>query len=94
MVDSNYKQYEEVAEFLKVLAHPVRICIVKNLLEKGCCNVTNMHSCLGMPQSTISQHLQKLKSIGIIKGERNGLEIVYEVVDKRVEGIIKSLIIE
>ena len=92
MVDSNYKQYEEVAEFLKVLAHPVRICIVKNLLEKGCCNVTNMHSCLGMPQSTISQHLQKLKSIGIIKGERNGLEIVYEVVDKRVEGIIKSLI--
>jgi len=94
MVDSNYKQYEEVAEFLKVLAHPVRICIVKNLLEKGCCNVTNMHSCLGMPQSTISQHLQKLKSIGIIKGERNGLEIVYEVVDKRVEGIIKSLISE
>ncbi|MBS5950990.1 MAG: winged helix-turn-helix transcriptional regulator [Clostridium sp.] len=93
-MDSNYKQYEEVAEFLKVLAHPVRICIVKNLLEKGCCNVTNMHSCLGMPQSTISQHLQKLKSIGIIKGERNGLEIVYEVVDKRVEGIIKSLIIE
>lgn len=94
MVDSNYKQYEEVAEFLKVLAHPVRICIVKNLLEKGSCNVTNMHSCLGMPQSTISQHLQKLKSIGIIKGERNGLEIVYEVVDKRVEGIIKSLINE
>ncbi|MDZ5017191.1 transcriptional regulator, partial [Clostridium perfringens] len=53
-MDSNYKQYEDIAEFLKVLAHPVRLCIVKNLLEKGCCNVTNMHSCLGMPQSTIS----------------------------------------
>lgn len=91
MVDNNYKQYEDVAEFLKVLAHPVRLCIVKNLLEKGNCNVTNMHSCLGMPQSTISQHLQKLKSIGIIKGERNGLEIVYEVVDKRVEKIIQAL---
>ena len=92
MVDSNYKQYEDVAEFLKVLAHPVRLCIVKNLLEKGCCNVTDMHSCLGMPQSTISQHLQKIKSIGIIKGERNGLEIVYEVVDKRAEKIIKDLL--
>ncbi|WP_411169908.1 ArsR/SmtB family transcription factor [Clostridium sp. MB05] len=91
-MDSNYKQYEDIAEFLKVLAHPVRLCIVKNLLEKGCCNVTNMHSCLGMPQSTISQHLQKLKSVGIIKGERNGLEIVYEVVDKRAGKIIKSLI--
>ena len=92
MVDSNYKQYEDVAEFLKVLAHPVRLCIVKNLLKKGSCNVTNMHNCLGMPQSTISQHLQKLKSIGIIKGERNGLEISYEVVDKRVEKIIEALL--
>ncbi|MBE6052884.1 MAG: helix-turn-helix transcriptional regulator [Clostridium sartagoforme] len=91
-MDSNYKQYEDVAEFLKVLAHPVRLCIVKNLLEKGCCNVTDMHSCLCMPQSTISQHLQKLKSIGIIKGERNGLEIVYEVVDRRAEKIIKALL--
>lgn len=93
-MDSNYKQYEDIAEFLKVLAHPVRLCIVKNLIEKGSCNVTNMHSCLGMPQSTISQHLQKLKSVGIIKGERNGLEIVYEVVDERAEKIIRSLIQE
>ena len=92
ILDSNYKQYEDIAEFLKVLAHPVRLCIVKNLLEKGSCNVTNMHSCLGMPQSTISQHLQKLKSVGIIKGERNGLEIVYEVVDERAEKIIRDLI--
>lgn len=92
ILDNNYKQYEDVAEFLKVLAHPVRLCIVKNLLEKGSCNVTNMHSCLGMPQSTISQHLQKLKSVGVIKGERNGLEIVYEVVDERAEKIIKALI--
>ena len=91
-MESIYKQYEDVADFLKVLAHPVRLCIVKNLLEKGCCNVTNMHSCLGMPQSTISQHLQKLKSIGIIKGERNGLEIVYEVVDERAGKIIEALL--
>ena len=91
-MDNNYKQYEDVAEFLKVLAHPVRLCIVRNLLETWSCNVTNMHNCLGMPQSTISQHLQKLKSIGIIKGERNGLEIVYEVVDKRVEKIIQALL--
>ena len=94
ILDSNYKQYEDIAEFLKVLAHPVRLCIVKNLLEQGSCNVTNMHSCLGMPQSTISQHLQKLKSVGIIKGERNRIEIVYEVVDERAEKIIKDLIEE
>lgn len=91
-MDNDYKQYEDVAEFLKVLAHPVRLCIVKGLLDKGSCNVTNMQNCLEMPQSTISQHLQKLRSVGILKGERNGLEIVYEVADERVEALIKSIL--
>lgn len=91
-MDNNYKQYDEVAEFLKALAHPVRLCIVRGLLEKGCCNVTNMYNCLGMPQSTISQHLQKLRSVGIIKGERNGLEITYEIADERVKDIVKALL--
>ena len=45
-----------------------------------------------MPQSTISQHLQKLRSVGIIKGNRNGLEISYEVVDERVKDVIKALV--
>ncbi|ATD54409.1 ArsR/SmtB family transcription factor [Clostridium chauvoei] len=90
-MDNNYKQYEEVAEFLKVLAHPVRLCIVRGLLEKGCCNVSNMQNCMEMPQSTISQHLQKLRSVGIIKGERNGLEIVYKISDSRVEKILRAL---
>lgn len=92
-MDNNYKQYEEISELLKVLAHPVRLCIVRGLLEVGCCNVSNMQNCLGIPQSTISQHLQKLKNVGIIAGERNGLEVFYKITDKRVEDIIKVLLI-
>ena len=74
-MDNDYAKYNDMAELLKVLSHPVRICIVKGLLEKGECNVSHMQNCLGMPQSTISQHLQKLKSAGIIEGDRNGLQI-------------------
>ena len=91
-MDNNYKQYEEAAELLKVLAHPIRICIVKGLLDVGCSNVSNMQNCLGVPQSTISQHLQKLRSVGIITGERNGLEVFYKISDERVESIIKGLL--
>ena len=91
-MDSNYKQYEEAAELLKVLAHPIRICIVKGLLDVGCSNVSNMQNCLGVPQSTISQHLQKLRSVGIITGERNGLEVFYKISNERVEAIIKGLL--
>lgn len=93
-MQNNYKELEVQAEFLKVLAHPVRLCIVRGLMQKDSCNVSFMQDCLGMPQSTISQHLQKLRSVGIIEGERNGLEINYKIKDKRVEGIIKILLAE
>lgn len=91
-MQNNYKELETQAEFLKVLAHPVRLCIVRGLMQKDSCNVSFMQDCLGMPQSTISQHLQKLRSVGIIEGERNGLEINYKIKDKRVEDIIKVLL--
>ncbi len=90
-MDNNFEQFNESAEFLKVLAHPVRLCIVKGLLKKGKCNVSHMQNCLDMPQSTISQHLQKLRTAGIIEGERNGLEVNYRVCDQRVEKLINVL---
>lgn len=83
-MDMNYKELEEISEILKALAHPVRLCIAKGLLEKGECNVSHMQSCLEMPQSTVSQHIQKLKSAGIIEGERNGLEINYSIKNEKI----------
>jgi len=91
-MDKDFAKYQETAEMLKVLAHPVRLCIVKNLLEKGACNVSHMQLCLDTPQSTVSQHLQKLRSVGIIEGKRNGLEIYYNVCEPRVADLVKLLI--
>lgn len=90
-MDHDYNQYTDTAELLKVLAHPIRICIVKGLLEKGECNVNYMQACLDTPQSTVSQHLQKLKAAGIIEGRRNGLEIYYKVKNEKVAELMKAL---
>lgn len=90
-MDSNIQKYEDMAELLKVLAHPVRLCIVSGLIAKGKCNVTYMQNCLEVPQSTVSQHLQKLKAAGVIEGERKGLEISYKVVDSRVIKLMSTL---
>jgi len=81
----------ETAEMLKVLAHPVRLCIVNGLLEKGECNVSHMQSCLGTPQSTLSQHLQKLRTAGIIENRRDGTEIFYQVANHKVKELIEVL---
>ncbi|GAA0126299.1 MULTISPECIES: metalloregulator ArsR/SmtB family transcription factor [Clostridium] len=83
--------YVEYADILKALAHPVRLCIVKGLLEQGERNVTCMQNCLDLPQSTVSQHLQKLRSAGIIKGNRDGLEVNYYICNDKVKEIISVL---
>ncbi len=90
-MDNNFKAYDETAELLKALAHPVRLCIVRGLLEKGRCNVTYMQGCLDLPQSTVSQHLQKLRSAGIVEADRKGLEINYVVKDERVKRLVGIL---
>lgn len=82
--------YEEKAEKLKALAHPHRLCIVKGLIENQC-NVTKIQECMSLPQSTVSQHLAKLKAAGIIDGKRSGLEICYSVVDEDAIRIVKEL---
>jgi predicted transcriptional regulator len=90
-MNADFKQYTEIAELLKALAHPVRICIIRGLMDKGSCNVSYMQECLNLPQSTISQHLQKLKSLGIIQGERNGLQINYKISNPTIINIVTAM---
>lgn len=91
-MNNDFSKYTEIAEMLKALAHPVRLCIVRGLLEQGECNVTYMQSCLAAPQSTVSQHLQKLKSAGIITGSRNGLEVNYRLCNDQVAQLIRIML--
>lgn len=88
---NDFNVYEKQAETLKVIAHPVRLCIINGLLDKGECNVSHMQECLNIPQSTVSQHLQKLKAAGIIEGKRSGLEIKYKICDNDIADMIKAL---
>lgn len=71
-------RYEELSDVLKSLAHPARLQIVAGLKKNGC-NVTEIQKKLGLPQSTISQHLKTLKQAGIIKGRREGKTVCYAI---------------
>ncbi|WP_066869083.1 ArsR/SmtB family transcription factor [Clostridium mediterraneense] len=87
----NPKYYEEKAEILKAIAHPIRLCIVRGLCSGNSCNVSYMQECLNIPQSTISQHLAKLKAAKIIIGERNGLEVNYRIANEEIKNLIDVL---
>lgn len=91
MNDLSLEILEEKSELLKIMGHPVRLCIINGLYRKGSCNVSYMQACLSLPQSTISQHISKLKSAGIIKGTKRGTEISYEIVNQTVVDILNAV---
>jgi len=98
MVDINKAEVktmlEQKADILKAIAHPIRLCILTKLLTDGICNVTDMHCCLDAPQSTVSQHLAKLRSAGVVTTERNGLEVKYNIADEQVVKILNIFLEE
>lgn len=91
-MDFDRDMYQKKAEVLKALAHPIRLCIVNGLIKKGSCNVSHMESCMGVSQSGISQHLARLKSAGIVRSNRCGNEIFYEIANKDIKKVIESIL--
>lgn len=79
------------ARLLRTLGHPVRLCMVKGLLERGEGNVSHIHGCLELPQSTVSQHLGKLRDLGIVADHRRGSEVFYRVVSEEARRLIEAL---
>lgn len=85
-------ELERIAGVLRALAHPLRLQIVHQLLKKNILNVTELQQYVDMPQSTVSQHLSKLKSHKVVVYEREGLEVFYRVDDEKAKQTLKILI--
>ncbi|AFU14094.1 MULTISPECIES: ArsR/SmtB family transcription factor [Bacillus] len=81
---------EEDVDVLKVMAHPVRLQIVNELMHHKMCNVTQLTKILKLPQSTVSQHLSKLKGT-VLRAERRGLEMHYYIDNAKARQIIGIL---
>jgi ArsR family transcriptional regulator len=84
------RRFDEMSEVLKVLSHPTRLKIVEGL-AKDECNVSQIQKKLGLPQSTISQHLRILRSGGVIKGRREGTKICYTIINDWARQIIEMM---
>ncbi|SHK14468.1 ArsR/SmtB family transcription factor [Thermocrinis minervae] len=90
MVVSEEERLEEWAEFLKALAHPIRLRIVAELMESKQC-VKNLSELIGTSQPNISQHLSILRNKGILGCKRDGSVVCYYIKDRRVIHIYRLL---
>lgn len=79
---------EVLMKFFKGLGDSTRLRIVQALLEKEC-NVSELISLIGVPQSNISNHLACLKWCGYISSRKEGTSVYYQITDDRVREIVK-----
>lgn len=83
--------FQNIAEILKALAHPQRLCIAKTLCEDGTHTVTDMQHCMEEKQPVISKHLMTLKAANIIEGKREGNKIYYSISSEKMKNLIKVI---
>ncbi|MBU2491367.1 MAG: metalloregulator ArsR/SmtB family transcription factor [Bacteroidetes bacterium] len=76
-----------LAEIAKALAHPARIKILQILTQNNSCITGELVELLPIAQSTVSQHLNELKKVGLIKGETDGPKTCYCVNNKNMEAV-------
>ena len=81
---------EKLAEILKALGHPTRVKIVKYLADGEKC-VKEIWQEIGVPQPTVSQHINILKNAGIISYRKDGVKTCYRVEMPVVIEILKLL---
>jgi len=71
-------RFEARARIIKALAHPTRLFIVDELSrEEHCvCELTEM---VGADTSTVSKHLSLLKNAGIVRDDKRGTQVFYQL---------------
>ncbi len=94
MNTAQQQDLEDLAKIFKALSHPVRLKIACGLIKKETCNVNTMAERLGLPQPSVSQHLNVLKTAGIIEGCRKANQICYKVQSEPVKKFIKTLAVD
>ena len=67
----------ELSAFLKAISHPARLAILLYLSETKACISGDISNYLPLSRSTVFQHLQELKALGLIHGEIDGLKVNY-----------------
>lgn len=68
-----------LADLFRALGHPVRIGILKEIIQRQEASCGEIVGCLPLAQSTVSQHLQVLKEAGLLTCDIRGRTCSYRI---------------
>ena len=81
---------EKQAAVFKALGHPSRLLMVRALAEGERC-VSELQSLVGSDMSTVSKHLSVLKNAGVVRADKRGNSIYYELVYPCLKDILSCV---
>jgi DNA-binding transcriptional ArsR family regulator len=79
------------AESLQALSTPSRLRILARL-HAGAASVNEIAESVGMESSAVSHQLRLLRHLGLVIGERNGRQVVYELHDDHVADLLEQVV--
>jgi len=73
-----HAKIKRASEGLRAIAHEVRLAVLCNLMAGPMC-VQELVAATGASQSNLSQHLTKMRMLGIIDNEKRGQQVFYHI---------------
>lgn len=89
-IDKMEANVEQATRLLTAMANSKRLLILCNLLE-GEMNVGELGECVGLGQSSLSQHLSKLRAWDFVKARREGQQVHYSLASDAVKQVLTTL---
>lgn len=86
-------EIKAAATLMKLLAHPVRLAILCNLIHRGTMNVGELVEAEKgrVGQSQISQFLAKMRAEGLVQSRKDGQIVYYSIKSAAAQQVIATL---
>ncbi|MEL6766700.1 MAG: metalloregulator ArsR/SmtB family transcription factor [Pseudomonadota bacterium] len=89
-LDSADARAHAVSDLLSHIANPVRFRIVCRL-TRGEASVGELLRILRVSQSSLSQHLARLRNAGLVRTRRQSKSIYYELTSPQISAVVTTL---
>lgn len=87
------EQVDLAVEVFRMLADATRVKLLWVLLA-GEASVNHLAETVGKPQSTVSQHLAKLRMAHLVQTRRQGAHVFYRVVSEHVRKLVQDAVFQ
>lgn len=81
---------DEASRVLMAMANPKRLLVLCHLLQ-GEKSVGALADAVDLAQAALSQHLSKMRALGLVETRRDGQTIFYRLASAEVQAILETL---